>query len=504
MMTSDPPRPAAQASKPRRRIWPWAAGSILIPLLIITGTLVGARYAARARLAAQITTAPALEPLRVVAVIQPPTGIMQWGLARSGQRPVALTLATTALTSCRPETVCVNPTLANQLALYDATTAGQIAIQAITPTDLSQCALATDARAPVAYFVCRNAVQRVALDSGEVSLAFSLPSDLPNPHATLDSATNTLYIASGATIDAFNLTTGAQTGQQTLSGAVSLPVVDAGQGRVFVMVNGGSGQPTLMALKARALTPLGGAALPAGWRAGPNDAGSDHLYLYGRDGAIGAADLGAVGFSLTPPYPAAQVAALAPLAGARALGWEAGSQTMIALYADHLTAYDAESMRPYASAPISGAWDGERPLAVVDGVLYAPDASGAIVGLSLARPTGAATDAATAVMVARAGLGKLLPDTNQTPPFLDAQTFPLTATTLPRAFAIHYADLGWRGPYPGHARVVGVTAGGQPGDYRVSFAVDWDQLFVHTHTWTVETLPDGRVRMVADSGDALP
>lgn len=503
------PQRALRASKRLAQTWPWAAGSILIPLAIIAGTLVGARYAARARLAAQVTAAPALPPLRVVNVVQPPTGVMQWALARNGQRSVVVALAATTLPGCLPQRPCAGPHLANQVALYGvgASYPEQLAIQAMAPTDLGQCETLAGASLPTAYLVCRGAVQRVALDTGQMSLAFSLPNDLPNPRAALDGATRTLYIASGQTLTAFDLATGAQTGQQTFHGPLSAPVVDTGLGRVYVVVNGGASQPLLMALNAHALTPLGGEALPAGWSAGPCDNGSDHLYLYGQDGAIGAVDLGALGLAPAAPYPAAQVTPVAALRGARALGWDSANRAIIALYADHLTAYDAESLRAYAWAPVSGAWDAERPLAVDSdhGVLYAPDGSGAIVALSLARPAGpGAPDAATAIMLARAGLGKLLPDTRQSPPFLDAQTLPLTTTGVARAYAIHYTDLGWRGPYAGHARVVAVTVGKQAGDYRVTFAVDWNQLFVHTHTWTVELLTDGRVRMVSDTGDAIP
>ena len=306
---------------------------------------------------------------------------------------------------------------------------------------------------------------------------------------------------------AFDLKSGKQAARQPLSAPASTPIVDTNLQRVYVLLDSGGQRPSLEGFRSRSLVPLGGAALPAGWSAGPRDDGSNTLYLFGKAGLVGAVDLGEIAFSTAQPYPTITPDPIAPLTGARALGWDPAQLTLVALYGDHLTAYDAESLQPFAAAPVAGAWDAQRPLPVdtVRGVLYAPDASGAIVALSLARPRAIpAPDAATALVMARAGLGALLPNTNQTPPFLDAQTFPVTQTTLARNFAIHYSDLGWRGPYPGHASAKVVNVGAQPGDYTITFAVDWNQLFVHTHSWTVELLPDGRVKLLADTGDAIP
>ncbi|HEX9037982.1 MAG TPA: hypothetical protein VF808_13440 [Ktedonobacterales bacterium] len=510
MVTGDPSIPA-QAAHRRPRIWPWAAGSILIPLVIIAGALAGSRYAARARLAAEVTPAQALPPLRVLSVIQPLTPIGQWALMPNAVRPVALTLTYAASSACLPGATCAAP-IPGQLTLYDAASAAPLASQSLAvtglgQTDLRQCELATDTTSSIAYLVCSGLVERIALDTGRTSMAFAYPYNFTGGHAELGVADHTLFISLGQTLSAYNLESNQLTASQTLGGQLSAPYLDAERGRVFVVVNGGSDQPRLAAFTTRGLTPLGNEALPAGWRAGPRDHSTDRLYLFSKDGAVGAVELGASVLELTPPYPAASVTTYGPLRGARALGWDPINQAVVALFSDHLTAFDTESLQPYGSLPVSGVWDPQRPLAVdsYHGVLYAPDTSSAIAAISLGHPNSRiALEVPTAIMLARAGLGALLPDTNQSPPFLDYTTFPLTMTALARNFAIHYSDLGWRGPFAGHAAVASVKAGKQPGDYVITFAVDWNQLFVHRHAWTVELLPDGRVRMLTDTGDAIP
>jgi hypothetical protein len=514
MVTGSPPSETLQASHPRkRRIWPWAAGSIILPLVIIITTLAGARFVARERLAAMVTPAPPLPPLRVVAAIQPPAGVALWAPTSLNAKPVTLAYTAPEPSTCLPGSTCHDVPLANQLAVYDSATGAPSLTRSITPADLSRCALEPVDTSGLVYLICPGQAQEVALATGLTARQFALPAGLDTARATLDDATNTLYLtgedAAGAeTLFAFDQTTGERVASQRLPGVTaSTPIVDANQGRIYTLVTGDATQPTLLAFHARTLQPLGDVTLPAGWSAGPRFDNTNTLYLFGKNGAVGSVDLGEAHFSTTQPYPVVTPDPVAPLNGARALGWDAARQTLVALYADHVTAYDMESLQPYAASPVSGAWDAQRPLPVdsVNGTLYAPDASGGVVALSLARPTGAAApDAATAVVMARAGLGPLLPNTNQTPPFLDAWTFPTTQATVARNFAIHYSDLGWRGPYPGHASAKIAKVGGQPGDYTITFAVDWNQLFVHTHSWTVELLPDGRVRMLSDTGDAIP
>lgn len=507
MVTGSPPSDTRQtASSPKRPIWPWAAGSILIPLLIIIGTLAGARAVAQGR--PMPPPVLALSPLRVATVIQPAAGVALWNLVASqpSSSPIALVYSASSLSACLPGSPCPRPPLATTLTTYDAVTGGQLTTQSISPVNLSHCALLTSAQDDPTYLLCPGQAQVISPTTGLATDQIALPTWLDASRAALDGATNTLYAIDGDALYAFDLATGAQVARQPLSGQASSPIVDASLHHVDVLLDGGGSHPTLSVFQERTLTPAGSAALPAGWRAGPLDGAFDQLYLFGPGGVVGDISLNALAHSLTRPYPAVTPSRLASLRGVSALGWDITHLTLVALFANHVTAYDTQSLQPYAEAPVSGAWDPQRPLPVdsVYGMLYAPDRSGAIVALSLARPTAKATpDAATALLIARAGFGALLHDTSQTPPFLDVATFPATETTVTRNFAIHFSDFGWRGPYPGHASAK-VIKNSAPGDYVVVFAVDWNQLFVHTHSWTVELLSDGRIKILTDTGDAIP
>ncbi|HLY32798.1 MAG TPA: hypothetical protein VKQ36_17375, partial [Ktedonobacterales bacterium] len=120
--------------------------------------------------------------------------------------------------------------------------------------------------------------------------------------------------------------------------------------------------------------------------------------------------------------------------------------------------------------------------------------------------SGFAPNAATAVILARAALVRLLPNTGQTPAFVSADTFPLDLNPGVRAndFWVHYSDIGWRGPYPGHARSSATDDPANPGAYTVTFSIDWTQLFTRTHTWVCEVTSSGVVQLISDSGDAVP
>jgi hypothetical protein len=499
----------------KQRVWPWAVGSIALPLFVIASTLLGARYVARARLAAMVAPAPALAPLRVQTAIQPAGGAALWGLAyitieraggaQSEPRIIAYTYSGPSI--CIPDTACAPPRTPSQLTFYDGVSGQSAFSREITPRDMSQCSTLLNGPTGKLYIVCPGLVEVISPASGQTLNLYTLPEALDTAHAALDTATNTLFLTGAGALHSFDLKTGAPVASRPLSGAVSAPIVDAGLGRVFVLENSGGAQPILAAFRTRTLLPLGAEALTPGWRAGPREDDADKLFLYGPDGAVGTINLGLPTLGTSAPYPTASLSMLSQLSGARALGWDGLHQTLVALYPDHVTAFDAESLQPFAESPVSGAWDEQRPLEVdnVDAVAYVPDASGAIVALSLNHPESvAALDTTTAVALARAGLATMLPDTNQAPPFLARQTFPVIPSTLPREFAIHYSDLGWRGPYPGSASAKVVAQGKQSGDYTISFTVSWNQLFVHVHTWEVELLPDGRVKMLSDTGDAIP
>jgi hypothetical protein len=527
MQTRVPTSGNGQTSSPRsRRIWPWAAGSIAIPLIVIAATLFGARYAARRYLATQVAPAPQLPPLRVQSVIQPEDGVGLWTLAVDPRsHPVIAAYSYGEAPACVPGSSCVAPNV-NQLTLFPTGSPapqGQLA-RGVTPTDVSACSLLADTAHGALVLVCPGQVQVDTADTELTVNQFSLPAGLDTAHASLDSNTNTLYLTGSSALHAYDLTSGAQIATQQLNGSLSAPIVDPLTGRVYVLENGGSSQPILLGFqmtRARALQQLGAEKLPTGWRAGPADSVAQKLFIFGPADAVAAVDLGAfhlptaTGAPLTPP---AALTTLAPLKGALALGFDNQHQILVALYADRVVAFDYELLRPYAEAPVAGAWDAQRPLPVdvAGDIAYIPDDSGAVVALSLARTRSfVAPDADTAELLARAGLGKLLPDTNQTPPFLIGYQFPLVygspakeAEAINLNFAIPYTipyvGVRWQGPFPGTTRAAFVRAGSQSGDYTFRFDMTWNQQFVHTHSWTVELLADGRVKMLSDTGDQLP
>src|SRR5579859_3478517 len=175
MVTGAPPPNTLRPASPHKRpVWPWAVGSILIPLVIVVATLAGARFVSRERLAAMVAPAPKLPPLRVAGAIQPPMGVALWALASLHGDPTTLIYTTSAAPSaCLPGAAC--PTsLANRLTIYDATGA-PVLTRSIPPADLSQCALLSDDASPFAYLVCPGQVQEISLATGQTTRQLALP-----------------------------------------------------------------------------------------------------------------------------------------------------------------------------------------------------------------------------------------------------------------------------------------------------------------------------------------
>lgn len=500
-------------SSHQRRIWPWAAGSIIVPLLVILTTLIGARVMDRTRLDQEVTSTRFTTPLDVKMVIQPSAGVALWALTTNAQgAPVIAALGGQGLSSCAPITPCDAPNPATHLLVYDATTGVQILSHPIAATDVRECASPDGSPAGTFYAICGGNLQAFSLTDGSVMTQYALPKGVNDASAALDPTHNALYLiggdASHPDLISDDLTTGAFIAMQGITGGgvISNPIVDAANGHVLVVENSGGTLPTLAAFDARTLRPLGAVTLDQGVVVGSLDPASDLLFVQWVNSSVGAIDLHQTTFSANEPYPAAATNQLSPQTGATAMGFDKVTQTLVTITTQTVTAYNTKSLAPYASLPVAGPWNKQRLLPVdsKQGIVYLPDSSGAIVGLSLAAPTTTARDPATAIALARAGLVPLLPAATQTPPFLARKTFPVSATTIAHTFAIKGGPTGWQGPYPGSATVKVVKIGAQPGDYTVAFTVVWDQRFVHTHTWTVELLPDGRVKMVSDIGDAIP
>ena len=521
MLTGVPPTDhASTAPAPRRRVWPWAAGSILITLAIIITTLVGQRLALRARLASQVAPAPALPPLAVSAIMRTPGQITQLTLDQRAHTLVAQVQGSQCPAPTPQQPQCdTGGAPMDGVLFYDSQT-GALRGQSITPTtSAGDMRVLVDATHGATYVVTPTAVTIFSDATGKQvgKYASALGAHLPNARAiALDGELGLIYTVDGSgALSAFI----AANGQLALtapppSGPLFYPVigpellVDANAGRIYLF-NGDAMGPALLAYNASDLAPLGG------WRLngrqgelGPLDAATHTLYL--GTSQINLARLPADGAGEV--VYATQTVQDATLKGASHFGVDSKTGALALVNDAGIEALASDASQPYAQTPLTPVvapapstvpW--LLPVDSSAGLAYLPGDNNTILIVSLAQPTShAAPNALTAALIARAGIAKLLPDTNQSPAFVSAPMFPLGAGTVQRRFFIHYSDLGWKGPYPGTASIGDVKAGAAAGDYTMTFTVTWNQLFLHQHSWTLEVTPDGATHLRADVGDGLP
>lgn len=518
MLTGDPSTNAATTS-PRRRVWPWAAGSILIPLLIISATLVGHRLAAQARLAAEVAPAPTLPPITVNAVTT----------ARGQISTLTLDAHTQTLVA-----TYVNATSArlSGVAFYDSVTGARKG-ESASPGETSGPFALTDTARGATYLVGAGGVTIFDDATGQRTSAYVNPSVTNAVAAGLDEQLGIIYtldpstsdpLTSAGTLNAFSASDGASIASVSLPAVSQLPpeqtpqiVVDASLGRVYAFLGGHNQPPLLVAYNASDLTPLRAWHVQTDTQFGSLDSTTHTLYIGRWDGSawhigsVAEPTSGAAGQTLTPQE-------IPALSGATRYGMESATGALVRMDNSGVTlSSSTAAAQPYAGLPLVRApsvslamlpIDGERQLA------YLPGDDNTILIVSLARPAShAAPNAITAALIARAGMTSLLPNTNQKPPFVSAQTFPLGIGTVSRQYYIHFADLGWKGPYAGTASVREGAPSGTPnlpvghlapGEYIMTLNMTWNQLFLRQHSWTVAVTPDGRTRLLSDSGDAIP
>ncbi|MEO7001502.1 MAG: hypothetical protein ABI068_06850 [Ktedonobacterales bacterium] len=536
MTTATPPAAlTATPSTPRRpRSWLWATGSILAVALVIVATLAGRAVISHARQAAQVVPAQTIQmqtqtssakvvpPLPVTTVIRPGAGVALFGVDAHEGHLMALTYAHEA--NCPPVGACPSEPALASFVTYDILTGKLLSTVPLTgalAASAQASVLLVDSGVGYAYAISAHHVDRFGTLTGQGLGGYDLPTDASGDRITGAEVASplSLYLLSGGTLLALNADTGKELAHLTFagSGALSGPVLDQMNERIYVLQTVAGQAPTLFVCDATTLRIIGRYTLPAATLLGPISQGAyqlRYLYTFGADGAVGriatarlTTNNGAA-IALTPdPQPA--------LTGARALGWYYPYTThLFAMNATTITAFaigPSGALTPLAALPSAAPWPPAQQLPVyaTQDIAALPADNGAVL---LVRPpetastSYAAPNAATAVILARAALAKLLSDTNQDPPFVTPQTFPLDLTPGSRAtnYWIHFSDLGWRGPYPGHARTAATPTTGTPGAYTVTFSIDWDQLFVRQHTWTCEVQPDGAVRLVSESGDGVP
>ncbi|HET9111268.1 MAG TPA: hypothetical protein VFN78_10625, partial [Ktedonobacterales bacterium] len=470
---------------------------------------------AQERLASQVAPAPALPPLAVEAIIHAPGAVSSLALDAHTHTLVAQI----APEPCAPTpltTHCGAPiTSQSGLAFYDSAT-GALRSQSLwSPSDTAH--VLTDTTHGATYIISSGSVTIYSDATGKQADKYSSSLDKNLQSAALDGRTGMIYTVSDSDIalNAFDAATGQQVASAPLpppsaGGTLGSEIrVDESAGRVYVY-NDNAMNPTLYAFNASDLTPLGSWRLPGrGGSLGALDAATHTLYL-----GVSQLDLTTLpADGAGEQVSAEQTIQSAMLRGASHFGVDSATGALVLMTETGIEVYAANSVQPYAALPLVRASSISAtdvtpwllPIDTISRLAYAPGDDNTILIVSLAPPTGhAAPNLLTAEVMARAAMAKLLPDTNQNPPFISAETFPIGTGTVERQYFIHYSDLGWKGPYAGTASVSGVKAGATAGDYTMTFSITWNQLFLRQHSWTVEVTPDRRVHLMADSGDAIP
>lgn len=526
MLTGAPPADHAPLTpSPRRRVWPWAAGSILVTLAIIAATLVGHRLAAQHRLASEVAPAPTLPPLAVQAIARAPGQITQMTLDTGAHTLVAEVVTCVQPASATPQTpqyaACGSASVStvSGVAFFDSAT-GALRKEYLAPSSAPQQAIAlTDSGRGVTYLLADGGVTTYTDATGQQSSRYESAQVASAQAAVLDAPLGLIYTVDFAGhVTAMNAADGQVVATATVPLNAQLPptelpqlMVDPSAGRVYLFASDHNQPEPLYAFDSANLTLLGSWRVPQALLLGPLDSATHTLYFSGDGDSAWRLDLaalasGADGQSVTPARDTA-------LDGMIRFGFDHATGAALLDSNAGLALMATGATRPSAGLPLvrplATYYDDASPwLLPVDstaGLAYVAGDDNTILIVSLAQPTShAAPNALTAAVIARAGMAALLPDTNQSPPFLSAQTFPLGTGSVSRQYFIHYSDLGWQGPYSGTASLGAVKAGATAGDYTMTFSVTWNQLFLRQHSWTVEVTPDGRTHLLADSGDAIP
>jgi hypothetical protein len=426
------------------------------------------------------------------------------------------------------------------VVFYDSAT-GAVRAEHVAPaTGTREIFALTDTAHGVTYLIDPSGVTTFSDATGQQTGTYTSQLSADADHAlqsvALDEQLGLIYaLDSNDNLTAYTAADGQQVASVTLP-STSLPqlLVDENENthRLYVFSTGGDQPATLTAYYASDLgplgSPLGSWLIPQGkggdFTAGPLDAATHTLYLWGPSPAGSTTAVWTLDLDTLPASGAGQTVIpqeVPELAGAVSLGFD-GALPLLATRAGDVAALAPRTFQPYAGLPLVQASEpaglplmqasdpfaySAAPLPIDSNarLAYLPGADNTLLIVSLARPASyAAPNAATAELIARAGMAKLLPDTHQDPPFVSAQTFPLGAGSVTRQYFIHYSDLGWKGPYSGGASVGSVKAGAAPGDYTMTFTISWNQLFLRQHSWTVEVTPDGRTHLRGESGDAIP
>ncbi len=490
----------------------WALAVLLVVALVLGGTLALRTVVGHARRATQVAPAPR-GPLRVAAVTALGTSYEHLALDASSGHLVALVGSVPR--GCPPAGACALGSAATYFVVLDGATGDQVAsFRLAGPAGSAAPAtiLLADPTTHTAYAVAPGDVTRFSTTDAHYEGGFALPDPLGGTltGAALDSAHGTLVVARSAALAVVDGDSGAVRVTRALPDLAAGPVLDPATERLFVLVQGPStsrtsatAPTTIMAFDAATLAPKGQLAVPAG-TLGPFDSATHALLLFGANGTD-------YRVTLDGPLSTASVAPAPDLHSTLAAGWNDTLGHTYDATPNGLEALDTHSGTLLGTLPVTAFQPSGQPL-VVDaarGLLFLPATDGAVVIVRDApAPASGGVNAPTALLLARSALARFLPDTNQDPPFVAPDTFPLAAdptdTGVAHNYWIHFSDLGWQGPYPGSAGVSVAPDARHPGGFVVSFRIAWYQLFARSHTWVCAVAPDGTVSLQSDSGDAVP
>lgn len=519
------PRHPAQAAARARRAWPWALGSIAVVLLVLGSAALGRHVISGARQTPTVA-APAHPPLTLLAVTTPDRSYETFALDAEVGHIVAL--AAPPEPTCPPVAACPPPPAPTALVLLDAANGA-----AVTTTPLRDTALLAAGSAPllvldtthhVAYLLAQRHVAVFSARTGEQIGGYDLPADVAwssTTTALMNPAAGSLIVATATELLTIDASTGQLRARHALANGAAAPatadppVLDAAANRLYRLARASATDaPLLTTYDATTLAPLARNSLPVGARLGPLDPlyraklatidpRTQYLLILSADGTVAR-------LATVAGMPSGGLSDAPLLRGALALGWDDHSAACLVASATTLMAFDSATGHTIAALPLRVTWPATQSLAVDQrqGLLYVPAGRGAIAIIGNASTAQKADGAGAAVVLARAALQRFLPDTNQDPPFVTPDTFPLTTTATGASRAtpywIHFAERGWQGPYNGTAQTTVTAQPGQPRAYTVRFTITWNQLFLRSHTWVCDVAADGSVALRAESGDVVP
>jgi hypothetical protein len=488
----------------------WAVVVVAIVVTILGSAAIAHALVERARQAQAVAAAPTLPALTVVAVAHPEAGTLFTAYDPSTGN--LATLASQREPSCPPVGACqaVRP---DAFVLLNGVSGQPIARTPLTGDGAAAAdtlLLLDDPVRQRAYALSHGALTSFSTVNGALVGHIALSHNAPWSGGALDAATGRLYLIGGGQVMTLDVATGYMLAEARLPVSSGMPapdgpVFDAARRLLYIAIRPrlASDAPQLLALDAATLRQAGAVALPVGARLGPLDTATGALDIFGGDGR---------GWQLPAGPATALTLTRAPmLDGALAVGENPAIRRLYIAGFTQMISLDTRNGRALAGLPLVARWPTYVPLPVdqARGLLYLPSDHGAIV---IVRDGAGNTHMAapSAAILARAALEKLLPDTNQDPPFVAPATFPLGAGTPEHPetrsldFWIHFADRGWQGPYPGTSGVAVTPDDARPGGYIVTFTITWRQLFERTHTWVCAVAPSGAVALRSETGDTVP